>query len=237
MSEWPVLAVGLRLQGQPVLLVGAGHVAAEKLEKLLRCGADVEMVAPAACPEVLHKVQAGLVRWLPREFAPSDVADRLLVVTATGRDGVDLAVFAECEKRRILCNSADVPEACTAWLMAQAQQGPLTVAVGTSGVAPGLARRLLAEALAGLPEDVGDLVERYGSLRRWVVDGLAPGPAQLSQRLELLRHLARQPWPWLRGRPVDQRTEVSARWVAAGAAPIADEERAIEPSDAHPQPR
>lgn len=237
MSEWPVLAVGLRLQGQPVLVVGAGPVAAEKLEKLLRCDADIEVVAPVACPQVAQWAQSGLLHWLPREFAPSDVADRLLVVTATGRDGVDLAVFAECQKRRILCNSADVPEACTAWLMAQAQQGPLTVAVGTSGVAPGLARRLLAEALAGLPDDVGALVERYGSLRRWVVDELAPGPAQLSQRLELLRHLARQPWPWLRGRPVDQRSVASARWVAAGAAPTAGEQSAVEPSDTHPQPR
>lgn len=215
MSEWPVLAVGLRLEGQPVLLVGAGRVAAEKLEKLLRCGADVELVAPAACPQVLQTVQAGLARWTAREFAPEDVAGRLMVVTATGRCGVDLAVFAECQQRHILCNSADVPEACSAWLMAQIQQGPLTLAVGTAGTAPGLARRLVAEALGGLPADVGDLIESYASLRRWVVAELAPGPAQLSLRTALLRDLAQRPWSWLRGRPADKRSDVHALWLAA----------------------
>ena len=162
MSEWPVLVVGLRLSGQPVLLVGAGRVATEKLEKLLRCGADVEVVAPQACEQIRAWAQAGRLRHTERPFAATDVIDRLLVVSATGREGVDLLVFAECQKRNILCSSADVPEAGTAWWMAQAQQGPLTLAVGSSGSAPGLTRRLLQEALTGLPSDIADLVQRYG---------------------------------------------------------------------------
>ncbi len=219
MSQWPVLAVGLRLQGQPVLLVGAGAVAAEKLEKLLRCGAVIDVVAPQACQQVRQWAQDGLLRWIPRPFAAEDVAGRLMVLSATGREGVDLEVFAQCEKRHILCNSADVPEACTAWLMAQAQHGPLTVAVGTSGTAPGLSRRLLQEALSGLPADIADLVDRYGRLRRWVIDDLAPGPSQLAGRMELLRRLAKQPWSWLRGGTADQRAELLKSWVAPATPP------------------
>lgn len=212
MSEWPVLTVGLRLEGQPVLLVGAGSVAVEKLAKLLRCGATVEVIAPWACQEVLQWAESGQIRYTAREFSVADVTGRLLVVSATGREGVDLTVFAACQERQILCNCADVPEACTAWLMAQDQLGPLTLAVGTSGTAPGLTRRLLQEALTGLPSDIASLVDRYGQLRRWVVDELAPGLPQLAQRMELLRSLARQPWPWLRGAKTSQQAELHDLW-------------------------
>lgn len=205
MSAWPVLAVGLRLRGEPVLVVGGGAVAAEKIDKLRRCGADLTVVAPQACAAVQALAAAGELRWWARPFAADDVRDRLLVVSATGRDGVDLEVYAACRARRILCNSADVPEACSAWLMAQHQEGPLTLAVGTSGTAPGLTRRLLAEARAGLPAEVAAAIERYAALRRWVIDELAPGPAQLPARMALLRGLAQAPWSWFgQGRDAQQ---------------------------------
>ena len=42
------LAVDLR--GKPVLMAGGGAVAARKLTELLRCGADITVIAPEPSP-------------------------------------------------------------------------------------------------------------------------------------------------------------------------------------------
>lgn len=212
MSSWPVLAVGLRLQGEPVLVVGAGNVATEKIAKLQLCGANLTVVAPEACYAVQQLALDGQLRWIQRVFQEEDVLGRLLVVSATGREGVDLQVYAACKRRNILCNSADVPEACNVWLMAQSQEGPLTLAVGTSGTAPGLARRLLREARAGLPADVAERIVQYADLRRWTIDELAAGPQHLAARMAMLRELAMRPWNWLSLATETQRGELTLRW-------------------------
>src|SRR5215471_12326828 len=54
----------LDLHGRPVLVVGGGTVALEKVLGLLECGARVTVVAPEALPELLELP----VEWLPRAY-------------------------------------------------------------------------------------------------------------------------------------------------------------------------
>ena len=48
----PLYPAFLKLEGRPVLLVGAGPVAASKLDGLLAAGAKVKVVAPEVRPEI-----------------------------------------------------------------------------------------------------------------------------------------------------------------------------------------
>ena len=203
------LAVGLVLRNRAVLVVGAGPVALGKIERLLAASARVTVVAPFAVPQVHALATAGLVQLHLREFAPADLTGQWFCLTATGRDRVDLDVFAACEARQILCNAADVPEACSVVLMAQQDEAPLTVAIGTRGVAPGLARRLQVEARAGLPADVAKLIQRYAKLRRWLMRRY-PGQDLQPVRSATLRWLAGLPWAELRRPLPDLQTDLVA---------------------------
>ncbi len=196
-----LLAVGLQLTGRQVLVVGAGPVGEAKIARLLACGAKVRVVAPVATAQVRDWAETNRIDWYSRPFVARDLDGCLLAITATGTP-VDMEVFEACDARQMLCNAADVPEACSVYLMSQGDHGTVTVAVGTSGLAPGLAGRLRREAEAGLPDDIDDLVICYASLRRWLVDVHAPGP-QSRRRGEVLRWLAAQPWPVLR-RPLEE---------------------------------
>ena len=60
----------LDVQDKPVLLVGGGHVADEKLGKLVEHGADVTIVAPELIPPVRAFVDDGRARWVARPFQP-----------------------------------------------------------------------------------------------------------------------------------------------------------------------
>ena len=54
------LPVFLRLEGKPVVVVGGGEVAARKVERLLKAGARVRLVAPRA--ECRARASAPLLR-------------------------------------------------------------------------------------------------------------------------------------------------------------------------------
>ncbi|MBI5607853.1 MAG: bifunctional precorrin-2 dehydrogenase/sirohydrochlorin ferrochelatase [Deltaproteobacteria bacterium] len=164
------LPVALRLQDRPVLVVGAGKVAARKVETLLAAGALVDVVAPWACREVEALATAGAIAWQARPFAASDVAGHFLVVACTDQDGVDAQVFAACERACIFCTAADRPAACSAWWMAVRRRGEVQVAVSTGGSAPGLAGRIADEAVAKLSPALGRAVMRYAEIRQYLID-------------------------------------------------------------------
>ena len=131
--------VNLCLDGQPVLVVGGGPVAARKVEGLLRAGACVTVVAPAAVDAISENPE---VAWLRRLYRPAEAAYYRLVVTATSDPAVNAQVAGDCEAAGVFVNSADDPANCTFTLPSVARRGDLQVAVSTGGRSPALARWL-----------------------------------------------------------------------------------------------
>ena len=203
------LAVALLLRGRRVLVVGGGPVALGKIARLLAAEASIHLVAPEILPEIEQLAAEDRITLCKRPFVAADLDGAWFCLTATGRDRSDAEVFAACEERRVLCNAADVPEACTAYLLAQEDVGMLTLAVGSQGHAPGLVGRLAREARAAWPDDVVALATRYGDLRRWI-QAQHPGAAALPHRTSALRWLARQPWPFFRQPEQELRAAVAA---------------------------
>ena len=161
----------LLLAGQPVLVVGGGPVAARKVEALLRAGARVTVVAPAAASAIAERPE---VTWLRRRYQPSEAGTYRLVVTATNDPAVNARVAADCEAANVFVNSADDPANCTFTLPSVARRGDLQVAVSTGGQSPALARwlrqrieREVASGYAGLlellAETRAEAKARYGT--------------------------------------------------------------------------
>jgi len=147
MSE--LLPVFLTLTGRRVVLVGGGRVAAAKLRQLTGAGADVRVVAPDVCDEIVESgVSIG-----KRDFLPSDLDGAWLVVAAA-TPPVNREVARAAETRRIFVNAVDDPANATAFLGGVVRRDGVTIAISTNGEAPALAG-LLREALdALLPRDL-----------------------------------------------------------------------------------
>jgi uroporphyrin-III C-methyltransferase/precorrin-2 dehydrogenase/sirohydrochlorin ferrochelatase len=147
MSE--LLPLFLNLSGRRVLLVGGGLVAASKLETLLAAGADVRVVAPDVRCEIL----AAGVAVERRAFADDDLDDAWLVVAAA-TPIVNRAVAVAAHRRRLFVNAVDDPANASAYLSGVVRRDGVTLAISTSGDAPGLTG-LLRQALdAVLPRDL-----------------------------------------------------------------------------------
>lgn len=136
LSGWPV---NLLVSGRRVVVVGAGRIAARKIEPLLDLGAVVVVVAPAIGAEVAEWRDEGRLETHERPFAPTDLDDAWLAVTATDDPDTNAAVFAAGEARRTFVNSADDPANCSFTLMSVVRRADLVVAVGTGGRSPALA--------------------------------------------------------------------------------------------------
>jgi siroheme synthase-like protein len=136
LAGWPV---NLLVAGKRVVVVGAGRVAARKVEPLLDLGAEVVVVAPALGEEIARWRDAGRLTVHERGFVDGDLDGAWLAVTATGDAAVDAAVAGAGEARRVWVNSADDPANCSFTLMSVVRRADLVVAIGTGGRSPALA--------------------------------------------------------------------------------------------------
>lgn len=163
----------LNLVDRPVLLVGAGTVAARKLAALRKAGALVTIVAPAvSAPVAKIADEAGLCVHR-RPFRSADVAGHWLVVSATADEAVNRAVAAAASDARIFCNVVDDLENCSYIVPAIVDRSPLLVAISSAGTAPVLARQLRARIETWLPSNIGMLAALAGRWRERVRAQLA----------------------------------------------------------------
>lgn len=157
-----LVPVGLRVTGKSVLIVGAGRVAARKARTYAAHGARLTVVAPQHGPE-MDALDVEVRRH--RRFAPVDLDDKWLVVTATGDPEVDGSVHREAEARRIWCNAADDPEHCSVVLPATVQRGDVTVAISTGGRSPAAASWLRRRISAMIDDATLDVVDIASGVR------------------------------------------------------------------------
>jgi siroheme synthase-like protein len=172
-----LLPLFVNLTARHVVLVGGGPVASAKLTQLLAAGADVHVVAPEIHEDI---VKAG-VAISRRQFVPADLDGAWLVVAAATPD-VNRIVAAAAEERQLFVNAVDDPANASAFLSGVVRRDGVTLAISTSGEAPGLTA-LLREALdAVLPRDLGAWVrEAHRQRAGWKEDGVP-----MSQRRPLL---------------------------------------------------
>jgi siroheme synthase-like protein len=104
MNSVPMFPIFLKLEGRSCLVVGAGTIAAPKIDSLLRAGGVITVVAPRATQEIEAKARAGELVLHLREFAGSDLDGAFLVVTATDLQPVNHLVAEAARERNVLCN-------------------------------------------------------------------------------------------------------------------------------------
>jgi uroporphyrin-III C-methyltransferase/precorrin-2 dehydrogenase/sirohydrochlorin ferrochelatase len=178
-----LLPLFANLRGRRVLLVGGGPVARSKLVQLLEADAEVRVVAP----DVSHDIERAGVVVARRGFAPADLDDVWLAVAAA-TPAVNRAVAEAAEARRVFVNAVDDPANASVYLGGVVRRGGVTVAISTTGNAPGLTA-LLRQALdALLPRELGRWV---GEARRLRADWKRAGVPMALRRPLLLEALNR----------------------------------------------
>jgi len=151
------LPIFLDVRGRPVLVVGAGSVAARKADLLLRAGAELAVVAPDVGTAIAELAGAGQVRLLRRRFEPADLNGVAAAIAATNDPATNQAVFAAARGAGIPVNVVDQPAISTFIFPAIVDRSPLIVAVSSGGASPVLARLMRARLESLIPAGYGRL--------------------------------------------------------------------------------
>ena len=151
------LPVNLRLQDRPVVLVGAGVVAARKARFLLSAGARLRVIAPERDPVFESLAESYAIEFTERVYTSGDLKGAVLVIAATPDRSVNEQVYTDAEALGVLVNVVDSPTLCTFIFPAIVDRSPLTVSISSSGASPVLARRVRSEIEAMLPPGIARL--------------------------------------------------------------------------------
>lgn len=176
----------LKLAGRRVVVVGAGRVAEGKIAGLLRCGAEVRVVAPRASARVRAWARRGLLAWEKQRFRPRHLGGALLAIAATSSAEVQEEVFREARRQGMLCNAVDDPARCDFFYPALVRRGALQIAISTSGQSPALAQRLRKELARQFGPEFARWVAALGESRRRLLAQSMPA----ERRRRLLHRLA-----------------------------------------------
>jgi uroporphyrin-III C-methyltransferase/precorrin-2 dehydrogenase/sirohydrochlorin ferrochelatase len=162
MEYFPIF---LRLTSEPVVVIGGGEVAARKIELLLRAGARVTVIAPELTAALRKQVIGGRIEHIAAEFQPEHLNGARLAIAATSRKSVNAWVAHQADRRNIPVNVVDDRELSRFIVPAIVDRSPVVVAIGSSGDAPVLTRRLREKLEIFLPQRLGVLAQLAGKLR------------------------------------------------------------------------
>lgn len=194
----------LNLQDRLAVVVGGGAVGRRKVAALLAGGVRVRVVClesrPADCPEA--------VDWRTTAYGPGQLEGTTLVLAAATAT-VNRQVIADARRLGLWVNSATEPAEADFFLPSVLRRGQLTVAVGTGGTAPALARavRLLLENQ--FDEAFASWAELLAELRPLIQQRVVD-PRQRKLLVDNLCH-----WEWLERLRREETAQVREAMLAA----------------------
>lgn len=147
------------MQDAEVLIVGGGAIAERKWRLLARTSAHIRIVAPELNDALAHAAESGDVVWQSRPVRDDDIGGQRLIIAATADATVNRRVAALARDAGVLVNVVDDRDHCTAIMPALVERGRLTVAIGSQGVLPVLARRVRERIEAMLPNGMERFIE------------------------------------------------------------------------------
>lgn len=149
----------LKLKQQDCLVIGAGAIAARKIELLAKAGAVITVIAIKISPSVADmQEQFGLIIKQKR-FDKTDVKKFTLVVSATNNSTTNLLVAETATELNIPVNVVDNPALCSFIFPAIIDRSPVVAAISSGGSSPVLARLLRAKIESIIPPAYGQLAQ------------------------------------------------------------------------------
>ena len=156
------------------IVVGGGSVAERKVERLLACGACVEVVGKRLTPTLAALAGEGMIVHHDTDYEQPLIRGAFLVIGATDSDTVNGRIAADARALGIPVNIVDEPARCDFILPSIVERGDLVIAVSTSGKSPALAKKLRTELETSYGQEYAILLRIMGELREKIIAGRRP---------------------------------------------------------------
>ncbi|MCW1930729.1 siroheme synthase CysG [Pararhodobacter zhoushanensis] len=174
MQHFPIF---LDLADRPVVIAGNGAFALAKMRLLSKTQARLALYAPVPEADLESAAAELAVPLHRRSVEAADLSGAALAYAAHGEAAADARLAGLARAAGVIVNVVDNLEASDFITPAIVDRDPVTIAIGTEGAAPVLARKIKADLEATLPVTLGPLA-RAGKLFRPHAEALPQGRAR-----------------------------------------------------------
>ena len=152
------------VEDKTCLIVGGGKVAREKVDSLSRFSMRILIVAL----ETDIEPQEGKIEIRKKSFEDEDLEEADFCICATSDRHLNRRISQLCKMNKIPVNVVDDAALCSFIMPSIVKRGPLTIAISTGGKSPAYAQRLRQRIDHEMPENIDDILERLGTLRKHI---------------------------------------------------------------------
>ena len=168
MSFFPIY---IDLKNLKILVVGGGHIASEKIEKLIPFTKKITIITSETSMEIHTLIRDHGLILHQRAYEKGDIEGFDLVVIATNTLELHKTIYEESRASRIFVNSVDSTKYCDFIFPAYVQKGDLTIAFSTGGASPAFTKKMRQYFEKNIPNSVAFFLEKMKSLRATMPKG------------------------------------------------------------------
>jgi len=180
-----MLPLFLDISDRLAVVVGGGAVGQRKTRAILQAGGKVRLVALEPIALIGERLE-----WRTEPYEAHHL-DGAYLVFAAATPEVNHCVVADAKARGLWVNCAHEPAAGNCFLPSSIHRGEFTLAVGTLGAAPALARRVRERLEAEFDDAFGTWVRLLAEIRSVALAEIA----EPERRRVFFEHIA--DWAWL----------------------------------------
>ncbi len=177
----------LSLQGKTCVIVGGGHVAAQKVRSLVSTSAIIVVISPLLHTELQALLSTGSIYHIPSPYSREHLTGATLVFAATNDPAINLQVAQDAQQQGIWINVADNPDSSDFYVPATIHRKDLTLAVSTAGGSPAFARYVRELLEHAFSEALGQALEMITQARPRILAAPKGQQTQLWESLLALR--------------------------------------------------
>ena len=165
MDYFPVF---LDIKNKRCLVVGAGKIAARKIEMLAKAGASVKVIAIEIGSAARSLVAEFNLECEQREFLDADLDGMSLVISATDNNSLNRKISEIAQAKQIPVNVVDNTDLCSFITPSMIDRNPIQIAISTGGSSPVLARHIRTKLESLIPSSYGELAGLFARFRESV---------------------------------------------------------------------
>lgn len=138
----PYFPMFIDLTDKKILVAGGGTIALRRIRTLLKFGADIRVIAPELCEELVQLEEEGKITAEHREYRADDIDGVQVVLAATDDHEVNRKIWEECRTAGILVNVADDKSLCDFYFPSVVMTDEAVIGINSGGTDPSITKNI-----------------------------------------------------------------------------------------------
>ncbi|MDP5272695.1 precorrin-2 dehydrogenase/sirohydrochlorin ferrochelatase family protein [Chengkuizengella axinellae] len=140
-----IMPIMMNVKDKECVVVGGGQVAERKIKSLMDAKANITVISPIVTAQIKRWEKEGILRVSYKKYQLTELGSAFVVIAATDQRKVNLQVYEDAKRRRILVSVVDCPECSDFIFPATMRRGKLHIAISTSGASPSVTKKIKNE--------------------------------------------------------------------------------------------